>query len=71
MGCDLHVHTYVHCPVFIVWLLRTFTLTLFWQKFHESNTFTKEIIEIIDLTKYFLGESKFFVISHCAFETNK
>ena len=26
-----------------VWKLRKFTLTLFWQKFHESDIFTKEI----------------------------
>ena len=26
-----------------VWKLRKFTLTLFWQKFRESNIFTKEI----------------------------
>ena len=27
----------------VVWKLRKFTLTLFWQKFRENNVFTKEI----------------------------
>ena len=36
------------------------SLTPFWQKFRESNGFTKEITKyIVDLTKYFFGESKF------------
>ena len=26
-----------------MWKLRKFTLTLFWQKFRESNGFTKEV----------------------------
>ena len=26
-----------------LWKLRKFTLTLFWQKFRETNIFTKEI----------------------------
>ena len=30
-------------PYTTVWKLRKFTLTHFWQKFRESNTFTKEI----------------------------
>ena len=28
---------------FTVWKLRKFSLTLFWQKFRESNVFTKEL----------------------------
>ena len=33
-------HTVYHSTV---WKLRTFTLTLFWQKFRESNGFTNKI----------------------------
>ena len=31
------------CPQCTVWKLREFTLTHFWKKFRESNSFTKEI----------------------------
>ena len=37
----------------------------FWQKFRESNVFTKEITRV-NLTKYFFGENIFFVFPHCA-----
>ena len=30
-----------------VWLIQKFTLSLFWQKFRESNVFTKELISRI------------------------
>ena len=30
-----------HC---VVWKLQKYSLTLFWQKFRESNVFTKELI---------------------------
>ena len=36
----------------IVWKFRKFTLTLSWQKFRESNGFTKEA----DFTNFFLWE---------------
>jgi len=48
-----------------VWKLRKFILIHFWEKFRESNGFTKEITRV-DLTKYFIGESKFFFFPHCA-----
>ena len=49
-----------------VWKLRKFTLTLFWQKFRESNGFTNKITKyLVDLTKYFFSESKFFIFPHC------
>ena len=41
--------------------LRKFTVTLFWQKFRESNVFTKEIARV-NLTKYFL-------VRHCVHST--
>ena len=31
------------CIIRIAWKLQKFTLTFFWQKFRESNSFTKEI----------------------------
>ena len=35
-----------------LWKLRKFTLTLFWQKFRESDGFTNKITTyIVDLTK--------------------
>ena len=37
-----------------VWKLRKFTLTLIWQKFRESNIFTKE------LTQHIVENSKFY-----------
>ena len=44
-----------------LWKLRKFTHTLFGQKFRENNNFNYKItLYIIDLTKYFFGESKFF-----------
>ena len=30
-------------PYCTVWKLRKFTVTLFWQRFRESNGFTREI----------------------------
>ena len=47
------------CLADAVWKLRKFTLTtLVWQKFRESNIFTKEITKF-DLTKKIFSESKF------------
>ena len=43
------------------WKLQNFTLTVFWQKFRESNGF---IIEV-DFTKYFSGEREFSFFSNC------
>ena len=41
-----------------VWKLRKFTFTLFWQKFRETNVFTKEIDKyLVNLTKHFLRHS--------------
>ena len=37
--------------------------SLFWQKFRESNGFTKEATRV-DFTKYFSGEGEFLVFSH-------
>ena len=39
----------------------------FLQKFRESDGFTKdkESSKKVDLTKFFYGESKFFVFPHC------
>ena len=36
----------------------------FWQKLRENNVCTRNIIETVDLTKYFFGESKFFIFQH-------
>ena len=33
------------------------------QTYRESNVFTKEMTD--ELTKYFFGETKFFVFPHC------
>ena len=41
---------------------RKFTFTLFSWKHH----FTKEVTYLVDLTKYFLGESFFIWAQHCA-----
>ena len=38
----------------VLWQTQKFTLTLFWQKFCETNVFTKEITKV-DLKKYFFG----------------
>ena len=38
---------------------------MFFQNFCESNGNTKEITETVDFTKYFFGESKFFIFQHC------
>ena len=47
-----------------LWKLRKFSLILFWQKFREINSFTKEVV---DFTKYFFGEREFRVVfPHCA-----
>ena len=35
--------TEIYSHAFTVWKLQKFSLTLFWQKFRESNGFTKEI----------------------------
>ena len=48
---EIHFHTFAakiviaFCSTFphTVWKLRKITLTHFWQKFRESNGFTKEI----------------------------
>ena len=43
-----------------VWKLRKFSLTLFSQKFRESDGFTKEITKyIVDLTKEIFREENF------------
>ena len=49
-----------------VWKLRKFTFTLFWQKFRESNVFTKGVIKRVDFTKHFFGEVEFLVFPQCA-----
>ena len=42
------------------------SLTPFWQKFRESNGFTKEITKyIVDLMKFFSSESTFFIFPLC------
>jgi len=47
-----------------VWKLRKFSVTLFWQKFRESNVFTIEIInELISRNFFSVRESLLF--PHC------
>ena len=41
---------------FTVWKLRKFSLKLFWQKFRESNVFTKEITKEL-IWRNIFGES--------------
>ena len=51
----------------MVWKLRKFTLTLFWQKFRESNGFTNKITKyLVDLTKKIFSEDKFFTFPQSA-----
>ena len=45
----------------VIVLLRLFP---FWQKIRETDDSTKEISRD-DLTKYFFGESKFFILLDC------
>ena len=44
-----------HSGTLWLWTLLEFTLTHFWQKFRESNGFTK-LVTRVDFTKYFGGE---------------
>ena len=47
--------------VYIEWKLRQFSPTThIWQKFRESNVFTKEITRV-ELTNYFLSGTKFSI----------
>ena len=44
-------------------------LTLFWQKFRESNNLVKKLVNtnyVIDLKKNFSGEGNFFILSLCS-----
>ena len=47
-----------------MWKLRKFTLTLFWQNFRENNTFTEVVTKEL-ISRFFFGESEFFVFPHC------
>ena len=49
------------------WKLQKFPVTFLWQKFRENNVFIKEITKELILTKYFSGERKFPVLSHCMY----
>ena len=55
-----------------LWKLQKFTLTLFWQKFRETNVFTKEITKQLIWRNYFSVRVNFwFSFSHsvnCAVE---
>ena len=44
-----------------VWKLRKFTLTLFWQKFRESNSFTNKENTIHLIWRIFSRETKFLL----------
>ena len=51
--------------VYTMWKLRKFLLPLFWQKFRESNVFTKEITKELIFEIVFI-ERDFLVFPHCA-----
>ena len=44
---------------------------LIWNKFRESNIFTKWKLLVVDLTNHFFGQSKFFIFTHTVFYTKK
>ena len=47
-----------HCALCTVWKLRKFSLTLFWQKFRETNSLTKEITkELVSRKKFSVREN--------------
>jgi len=48
---NLSLHCTWECKV---WKLREFSLTLFWKKYRESNSYTKQVIGI-NFTKFFFG----------------
>ena len=52
---DMRLHHLVHT----VWKLRKFSLTLFWQKFRESNVFTKEITKELISRNFFSVRENF------------
>ena len=45
------------------------TVTLLWQKFCESNAFTKKNTKESIWRNFFLGDSKFFIFPHCEYLT--
>ena len=51
--------------VFHAVLCGNLLFTLFWQKFRESNAFTKETAKHVELRKLFLGESKLLIFPFC------
>ena len=72
---NVYILAYAQCGncgnlLSIVWKLRKFTLTHFWQKFRESNGFTEITKFLTDLTKKKFGEeSRSFIFPQCAFHT--
>ena len=50
-----------------VWILRKFTLALLSRKISlKQRRFCSRNYKSADLTEYFLSESKFFILPHCA-----
>ena len=50
----------------VVWNLRKFSLTLFWQKFRESNVFTKEITNKLISRNFFFDKEGEFLVFYTA-----
>ena len=66
--CEREFLEFLHCAVL---KLRNFSLTLFWQKFRESNGFTKEIPKKFRSRNIFsVSENFSFSTLHCAFSTS-